>query len=187
MDKELSNELRTRMAAGDPAALSEATALLYRELRTAARSEMRTERKNHTLQPTSLVHEVLIRLRASSLKVETPAHFVNVAREVMRHVLKDHARARSAAKRSHTRVDAPLEAINVAAQPEPITPEWNKAIDRLEQNDPTHARVIQLRYRLGHTWDEIAERMGISVNQARYLETEAIRWLRKLTLRPRRA
>jgi DNA-directed RNA polymerase specialized sigma subunit len=36
-----------------------------------------------------------------------------------------------------------------------------------------------MKYLLGHTRDEIAARLGISVNQARYIESQAIEWLRR--------
>lgn len=145
---------------------------------------MRSERKNHTLQPTSLVHEALIRMRASSfVAVNDTSHFLNLAREVMRHVLKDHARARSAAKRQHLRAPVALEEMEVSASPEPANADWNKAIKKLETRDPIHARIIEMKYRLGHTWDEIAAMIGITVHQARSLESQSIAWLRRAARR----
>lgn len=179
MDDSISQVLRQRLAAGDPAALSEATALLYRELRVMAHSEMRGERKNHTLQPTGLVHEALLRLCGSAqLSVDGPNHFMNLARDVMRHVLRDHARARNTDKRRHLRAEEPLEALQIAA-PVTLAPEWNNAMELVEQHDPQRGRVLRMKYLLGHTWDEIAALLGISVNQARYLESQALEWLRR--------
>lgn len=179
MDDSISQVLRQRLAAGDPAALSEATALLYRELRAAARAEMRGERKDHTLQPTGLVHEALIRMRGSAqLAVDGSNHFLNLAREVMRHVLQDHARARNTAKRRYLRAQQPLEALQIAG-PVALAPEWDNAMGLVDQHDPQRGRVLRMKYLLGHTWDEIAAVLGISVNQARYIESQAIEWLRR--------
>lgn len=179
MDNSISHVLRQRLAAGDPAALSEATALLYGELRVMARSEMRGERKNHTLQPTGLVHEALLRLFGSEqLSVDGSSHFMHLAREVMRHVLRDHARARNTAKRRHLRAEQPLEELQIAA-PVRSAREWDSAMELVEKHDPQRGRVLRMKYLLGHTWDEIAARLGISVNQARYIESQAIEWLRR--------
>ncbi len=179
MPNEVSSDLWSRLADGDAQALSEATALLYRDLRAAARSEMRRERRDHTLQPTSLVHEMLIRMRASaSLSVEGTGHFLNIAREVMRHVLVDHAKAKCTLKRNRLRADVALEKLPLSVPAEQTGTEWKLALRRLKSHSPDRARVIQLRYLFGHTWDEIAARMQITISQARYLEREALGWFR---------
>jgi DNA-directed RNA polymerase sigma subunit (sigma70/sigma32) len=52
-------------------------------------------------------------------------------------------------------------------------------MELVAQHDPQRGRVLRMKYVLGHTWDEIAPRLGISVNQARYIESQAIEWLRR--------
>lgn len=96
----------------------------------------------------------------------------------MRHVLQDHARARNTAKRRYLRSDLPLADVQLPA-PATVTPEWDSAMELVAQEDTQRGRVLRMKYLLGHTWDEIAARLGISVNQARYIESQAIEWLRR--------
>ena len=61
---------------------------------------MRSERSDHLLQTTALVHEAYLRLvDQPETSGETRSHFFALAAQVMRHVLVDYARARSRAKR----------------------------------------------------------------------------------------
>lgn len=187
MEFPLTSDLRSRLAAGDSDALSEAIALLYRDLRRAASSEMRGERKDHTLQATGLVHEALIRMRGTAaFTVSDGHHFVNIAREVMRRVLKDHARSRNTLKRQHSRVDCGVDLLSIAAPITPSTLDWDSSMIRLEQNDPLRAKIIRLKYLLGCTWEEIATLAGVTISQARYLERESLLWFRK-NFKPRKA
>jgi hypothetical protein len=65
------------------------------ELKQIARSKLRRERADHTLQPTALVNEVYLRLFAGAGTTwETRAHFFASAAETMRHILLEHARNR---------------------------------------------------------------------------------------------
>jgi RNA polymerase sigma factor (TIGR02999 family) len=74
--------------------------LVYRELRHIARAQMRRERPDHTLQPTALVHEVFLRLiDQSRADWQNRAQFFGIAAQLMRRLLVDHARRRSAAFR----------------------------------------------------------------------------------------
>ena len=54
--------LLAEWAKGNQQALDDLTPLVYRELRQLAASQLRRERKSHTLQPTALVHEAYLRL-----------------------------------------------------------------------------------------------------------------------------
>lgn len=74
--------------------------LVYRELRSRAGRYMRSERPDHTLQPTALVHEAYLRLtHKDQIDWQSRAHFYAVASGEMRRILVDHARNRGAAKR----------------------------------------------------------------------------------------
>ncbi len=73
---------------------------VYGELRRVAARLMSTQRKNHTLQPTALVNEAYVKLvNQSRVEWQNRAHFFGVAAKAMRHILVNHARDRSAAKR----------------------------------------------------------------------------------------
>ncbi len=52
--------LLTQWARGNNDALDDLTSLVYKELRQLAASQLRKERKSHTLQPTALVHEAYL-------------------------------------------------------------------------------------------------------------------------------
>src|SRR6188474_41419 len=85
---------------GDATALTQLLPLVYAELRRIAARQLRSERANHTLQPTALVHEVFIRLvDQRQVDWQNRAHFFGAAATVMRRILVDHARRRDAIKR----------------------------------------------------------------------------------------
>jgi len=56
----------SRARAGDERARDELIALIYDELRRVASRLMRRERADHTLSPTAVVHEAVIRLQRDS-------------------------------------------------------------------------------------------------------------------------
>ena len=72
----------------------------YEELHALAERYLRTERADHTLQPTALVNEAYLRLSAQrSVNWINRAQFFGVAAQMMRRILVTHAHARNAAKR----------------------------------------------------------------------------------------
>src|SRR5436853_7293423 len=92
-------QLLERWNSGDQAALNELMPLVYGELHRLAESFFRRQ-KNHTLQPTALVHEVYLRLIGHDrISWQSRAHFFGVAAKTMRHLLVDHARSQKASKR----------------------------------------------------------------------------------------
>src|SRR5712664_2893389 len=93
-------QLLDQLSGGDPEAMDELMPLLYHELHKLARHHLGGERPDHTLQPTALVHEAFVRLIGQrNVKWQNRAQFFGVAAQLMRRILVDHARARSAAKR----------------------------------------------------------------------------------------
>ena len=93
-------ELLQQWAEGRQEALDRLLPEIYAELRKLASSYLRRERRNHTLQPTALVHEAFLKLvdqRAG--RWQNRAHFFGIAAQAMRRILVDHARAHAADKR----------------------------------------------------------------------------------------
>src|SRR4051794_13928817 len=85
---------------GDPQAIAELVPLLYRELHALAVSHIRSERKDHTLQPTALVHEAYLRMVGQThIQSRSRAQFFAIASNLMRQILVHHARSHRAAKR----------------------------------------------------------------------------------------
>jgi RNA polymerase sigma factor (TIGR02999 family) len=86
---------------GNQEALSELMPLVYRELRGLAAAYLRRERRDHTLQPTALVHEAYLRLvDQSEVDCRTRTHFFGIAANLMRQILVNHAKRHKAAKRA---------------------------------------------------------------------------------------
>ena len=91
--KDQATQLLTQLTQGQAGDPTELSAMMYEELRSLARQMMATERQNHTLQPTALVHEAFLRLiNAQSLDINSEDHFFMLAARVMRRILIDHAR-----------------------------------------------------------------------------------------------
>jgi RNA polymerase sigma factor (TIGR02999 family) len=139
------------------------TPLLYEELRRLARYLLASERPNHTLQPTALVHEAYLRLvDQHSVDWRNPAHFLGLAASMMRRILINHAEAHNAAKRNGGEVLALEDALGVFANPQVDLVELNRSLDLLTTLDPRQGRVVELRYFGGLSVDETAEVLGIS-------------------------
>ena len=95
---------------------------------------MRSERRNHTLQPTALVHEAYARLmQQRQIAWQSRAHFFAVASGLMRHILVDHARARNAEKRGGVQHQVTLD--------EAILPVPKQSVPRTVKRDWSMARV----------------------------------------------
>ncbi len=152
------------MREGDASAAEAVSAAVYGQLRELARRRLASEREDHTLQPTALVHEAYLRLLGSSTDWRNRLHFFATAALHMRSILVDHARARQASKRGGdllrvTLSDAVLDPSTDAADG---LLALDQALRQLEGADPRTARVIELTYFGGLTRDEIADLLDIS-------------------------
>ena len=89
-----------RAGFGDERAIDALLPVVYDELRQLAARFLRSERREHTLQPTALVHETYLRLvGGQEINWENRAHFFATAATVIRRILLKHARRRDCAKR----------------------------------------------------------------------------------------
>jgi RNA polymerase sigma factor (TIGR02999 family) len=166
--------LLERWSQGDEDALARMLPMVYDELRRMARRHLQRERDGHTLQGTSLVHEVYLRLADKGpIHWESRAHFFGWASTLMRHILIDHARSRHAAKRGGgvelLSLDAlqeergtAAEAMVPAADALPDLVAIDQALRQLERLDPQQGRVVELRYFCGLSVAETAEALEIS-------------------------
>ena len=155
---------------GDHGALEQLVPLVYTELRAQARRHLRNERAAPTLQVTALVHELYLRLtKAPEVDWQDRGHFFALAAQIMRRILIDAARARSARKRGG---DAPRaeysSAIDLDALPSAqshtalMLCALDDALQSLAQVDPRRARVIELRFFGGLSVDETADVLQVS-------------------------
>jgi RNA polymerase sigma factor (TIGR02999 family) len=166
---------------GDPEALERLFPVVYEELRALARGQLRSERPDHTLGATGLVHEAFLRLvDQHSVSWQGRSHFFGIAAQAMRRILVDHARRRTAAKRGRQHqvtleTDAPVAD---TAPPEEIVA-VDEALGRLSLHDPRAAKLVELRYFGGLTIEEAAKTIGISPATAKRDWTLARAWLQR--------
>ena len=137
---------------------------VYNELRFLARDYLRDERSDHTLQATALVHEAYLRLVSGQQIVwYNRAQFFSIASQVMRHILVDHARKHSAAKRNHGAGKISLDdALDLAAERNINFIALDDALKRLSSLDEEQSRIVELRFFAGLTIEEIANMLDIS-------------------------
>ena len=139
--------------------------VVYEELRALAQRYMNAERKDHTLQPTALVHEAFLKLTRTERRVPwaNRAHFYLAAAQAMRQILLDHAEAKRALKRGGGRKREPLNLGEVAESwDSEETQNLDRTILRLIEVDPGIGDVVRLRFFAGLTIDQTAEVLGIS-------------------------
>lgn len=170
---------------GDERARDDLLPVVYAELRAQAARYMRRERRNHTLQPTALVHEAYLRLIGQTrVSWQNRAHFFGLAAEMMRRILVDHARRHQAAKRSGAVMKVAWDE-KVGATP-PLNYELlllDEALAELTARDQRQARVVELRYFGGLSEQEAAEVLAISRATVTREWNVARAWLfRRMTL-----
>jgi RNA polymerase sigma factor (TIGR02999 family) len=155
---------------GDQTAFDQLMPLVYAQLRGQAQRQMRKERSGLTLQGTAVVHEVYLRLtRAQEVDCQDRVHFFALAAQVMRRVLVDAARARTALKRGGavlpTEHSSAVDLDSIAADDSNAAFSvcaLHEALDTLTQIDPRRAKVIELRFFGGLSVDETAETLHVS-------------------------
>jgi RNA polymerase sigma factor (TIGR02999 family) len=151
-----------RWREGDDAALAHLTSLVYAELRRLAASFLHSEREGHTLQPTALVHELYMQLTGvRGIDWKCRAQFLSIAARMMRNILVDHARMRSAGKRGGGQI-VPLDEYTPEASEEPDLVLVDAALSRFAKQYPRQAQVVELRFFGGLTSEETVEAMNVS-------------------------
>lgn len=166
---------------GSSEALDELVPIVYSELRKLARQQLRGERSDHSLQPTTLTHEAFLRLFGTrQVGWQNRAHFFAVASQLMRRILVDHARKRQTVKRGAlpTRVtldeaDTPVEPLDVDVVA------LHEALTELTEVDSRQSRIVELRYFGGLNMEETAEVLGVSAATVKRDWRVAKLWLRR--------
>jgi len=168
-----------RIRQGDKSAFDDLLPLVYAELHRIADAYFRRERREHTLQPTALVHEAYLRLVNQRLTdCRDRAQFLGVAAFLMRRILVNHARGRQSAKRGNSA--RPVSLDNVMAVTEQRSDDVlaiDQALARLAELDAGQARLVEMHFFGGMSFDEIAEVLGISVPTVKRHWASARAWL----------
>jgi RNA polymerase sigma-70 factor, ECF subfamily len=155
-----------RAQAGDGRTRDELIARVYDELRRVACGLMRRERIDHTLSPTAVVHEAVIRLLSNAVfdKATSRSFVFASAARAMREILIEHARRRAADRRGGGRRRVPLDAVLGYFEKQGLDViAVHEALDRLATWNLRQSQVMTLRYFGGLTMPEIAESLGVSV------------------------
>jgi len=156
---------------------------VYDNLSRLARAKLRSERTDHTLDTSALVHEAYLKLsRETRVAWTSRAHFLAVAAVAMRRILIDYAKGRHAAKRggadavhvtldrsAMSESDGGLELVDLV--------QLETSLTRLERFNPRGAAVVQYRFFAGLTYEEVAEVLGVSVPTVRRSWSVARAWL----------
>ncbi len=158
------------------------TERFYAELHEIAGRIFAAERTDHTLQPTAVVNEACLRLMTGSkLPDDLPrADRLALAARVLRQVLIDHARSRSAQKRGGGALRVELGP-DLAA-PDETPPDFiavHAALDKLRALHPRRAEVVTLRVFGGLTMAQTASVLGVSKRTAEDDWAVARAWLRR--------
>lgn len=167
--------LMAAAASGDTQAAEQLLPLVYEQLRKAAQISLQSERKEHTLSATALVHEAYLKLAGPR---EVPwagrGHFYAAAAEAMRHILLDHAKGRMRLKRGGggdgmvaARRQSASDFEDVAAlsqqEPEEIV-RFDELVRRLEAESPDGAAIVRLRFFAGLSVEQTAQVLGLSTS-----------------------
>lgn len=176
--------LLIEMRNGNAQAANDLIPLVYNQLHRMARSLLRNERSDHTLQPTALVNDALMHLIGTSqLEWQNRAHFFAVSSKIMRRILVDSARAHKADKRGGELIQVSLDSKLVYGwrQADSLL-SLNEALDELSALDPRLCKVVEMRFFAGMTEAETADVLNVTVRTVQRDWQFAKNWLyRKMT------
>jgi len=150
---------------GDPEAFERLIPVVYDQLHRIALGLMRHERSDHTLQATALLNELYVRLlNQRKVSWEARGHFFTFTARLMRNILVDHARSRSAQRRGgEDQWKLPItDDLPWIGDADENLFDLSRALDKLEKLDARKARIVELRFFLSFTTVETADVLGIS-------------------------
>jgi RNA polymerase sigma factor (TIGR02999 family) len=172
-------ELLRRWSGGDVAARESLVPLVYDELRRLARYYLASQRSDHTLQSTAIVHEAYLRLAGrENVHWENRSHFFAVAAQLMRRILVDHARKRNAAKRGGAQLTLLVdEAVEPSSQRELDLVALDDALKALAELDERQSRIVELRFFGGLSIEDTSRLLEISPATVKREWSTARAWL----------
>lgn len=137
--------------------------MVYQELRALAGRQLAGQYRDHTLQATALINEAYLRLADQDYHSwENRRQFLLVASTVMRRVLVDYARRRSAAKRPDGHHRVAIETDDLGAEFGSDLIALDQVLEQLHEVDERQARIVELRYFAGLSITDTAQTLDIS-------------------------
>ena len=158
---------------GSDDAFSELLDRVYPELRKIAGAHFRGQPRNHTLQPTALVNEALLRLCGREISWESRRHFYGFLAITMRRILVDHARRRGRRPVLVELRDEHGEVLDVDVL------DLDEAISELQESYPFDADVVSRRFFVGLTIEETARTLGVGHTKVEDSWRFSRAWLRR--------
>jgi RNA polymerase sigma-70 factor (ECF subfamily) len=171
----------TDVTGSTPEAWRDLVPLVYDELRRQARRYLRKERAGHTLQTTALVHEAYLRLSHQRPKeFANREHFLAVSAQLMRQILVEHARRRSAIKRGGDAITLALDEAGTFPPRQPLDViALDDALTALAAIDPRQSRIVEFRFFTGLSIDETSHVLGLSPATVKREWMTARAWLQR--------
>ena len=152
---------------------------VYQELQQMAQNQLYHERKGHTINATSLVHEVYFKLiDQRNVTWQNRAHFFGIAGQAMRRILINYANSRAAQKRGSGMPNITL-AENLGEdfiKPDELI-DLDEALKKLEKINERQSKIIEYWFFVGLTHEEIAEVLKKSLPTVRRDWRLARAWL----------
>ena len=137
--------------------------VVYQQLRKLASICLLSERPDHTLRATALVHEAYIRLVDADVAWQDRVHFFAVSARLLRRILVDHAKANRRQKRGGGAETISLdEALVIGPQTVGGIADLDDALKRLAVHDQRKSEIVELLCFGGLTYDEAAAALKIS-------------------------
>jgi RNA polymerase sigma factor (TIGR02999 family) len=160
-------QILKQIEAGDSRAAGRLMPLVYEELRKLAAVRLASERMDHTLQATALVHEVYLKLVGSDQAWDGRAHFFGAAANSMRQILVNWALAKRTDKRGGgaQRVEMDDLALAFSTDPDMIL-DLDEALTRLAEEDSVAAELVKLRLFGGMSVTEAGQALKLSRTEA---------------------
>ena len=157
-------ELLQRWVRGDDKALRALVPVVYQELRRVAHYHLRSERADHTLQSTALIHEVYLQLLGGEpVELQNRAHFIAVASRLMRQILVDYARGRRANKRDGgCRIAFEELAALPGGNGDTELVALDSALEELSRLDERQGKIVEMKFFGGLSAAEISQVLGLS-------------------------
>ena len=167
---------------GDAGAVEQLFDLLYNDLRQLAHARLRRSGQFTLLDTTALVHEAYLRLfKAGAIEANDRGHFMGYAAQVMRSIVVDFVRRRSADRRGGDaiHVDLDVAAAHLSDPREREVLQIHEALQELEKIDPRLVKVVEMRYFAGLSIEETADVLGVGTATVEREWRTARAWLRR--------
>lgn len=168
-------------SAGSAPAMEEAMRQLYQGLHRLAASQLSREQPHTMLSATMLVNEAWLQVFADATPPDwqSRSHLLAVSARAMRQVLIDHARHRKAAKREHQKLPLELGELTSVLGADLEMDDLEDALKRLAQLDERQALIVDLRFFVGLTGEQIAAATQLSTATVQREWRMARAWLER--------